>query len=674
MKRLLSILFFILIGLNYSNASNNNISNERLSKLLKQASEFEKQHDFDNAITIYNEALKIASENKSISDASYIYKKIGLIYYKQKQYNKSKIHFKKSILGDSISKNAADSYFNLGLIYRKEKSKDSLLWALNNSLNIYKKFEDSADKFSTYSKAGILFKQAGNYNSSITYLLLAYNGFEKYNNELKKASVCYTIGETQRLLGNLEIARKYLTESLNIRKQFSDTLKTSYAYNNLANLYKSEKNYDSAIANYKQGIKIQNGLKKKKEIGKMLNNLATVYFLNNKHKLALNTYEKALKLKKLEQDTLSIAHTYSELAFLAIKNNTLNKAKLYLDSTKSYLSNISKKEVWLRYYEVQSEYHKSRYNYDLAYDFKVKQYQLYKIIFNEEQSRNIQVLQEEFENQLKLQEISELQTKNEQKKSIITIQKQTLKNKNLLLTLFGLLILIFIGIYFFIKQKQKEKLQNLENKKLGEILESQELVKNHISKDLHDIITTSYDGIRLKILALENAKNPKEIQKIIINDIKNINHEIRLISHRLSPLGNKIKEASLNDIIISQLSEFQHHRQIFVDLQLPLPEVLNQLTLEAQTNFYGILLEILNNIEKHSKATEVQIKHNIKDTKMLLFEFCDNGIGFKKEEVKGIGLMNIKQRTKLLGGDYSLKDTENGTTININFPIEQNLI
>ena len=672
MKRLLLIFFFILTSL--SPYKTNNVSNKKFTELLQQANNFEKQGDLNNAIKIYNKAVKLSSGNNSYYDANFIYKKIGLIYYKLKQYQSSKTHFKKVITKDSDSKNAADSYFNLVLIYRKEKEKDSLFWALNNSLMIYKKLEDSADKFSTYSKAGILFKQAGNYDSAITYLLLAYNGFEKYNNEPKKASICYTIGETQRLLGNLEIARKYLIESLNIRKQFSDTLKTSYAYNNLANLYKSEKNYDSAIANYKQGIEIQNGLKKKKEIGKMLNNLATVYFLTNKNKLALNTYKKALKVKKLEQDTLSIAYTYNELAFLAIKNNALNKAKLYLDSTKSYLSTISKKEIWLRYYEVQSEYHKTRYNYNVAYDFKVKQHQLYKELFSKEQSKTIQALQEEFESQLKLKEISELQTKNEQKKSIITIQKQILKNKNLLLLLFGLLILIFIGIYFFIKQKQKEKLQKLENKKLEEILEVQELVKNHISKDLHDIITTSYDGIRLKILALENAKNSKEIQKIIINDIKNINHEIRLISHRLSPLGNKIKEASLNDIIISQLSDFQHYRQIFVDLQLPLPEALNQMTLEAQTNFYGILLEILNNIEKHSKATEVQIKHNIKDTKMLLFEFCDNGIGFKNEQNKGIGLTNIKQRAKLLGGDFTIKNTENGTSININFPIKKNFI
>ncbi|WP_170063300.1 tetratricopeptide repeat-containing sensor histidine kinase [Polaribacter porphyrae] len=666
------MLYFILISCSNLYAKEI-LPNNKIEKLLKSADSLSNSKNYIKAIYIYNEVLSFASKKLKSSDASYIYKKIALIYYKQKQYRNSKIHFKKSILRYSTSKNAADSYFNLGLIYRKEKEKDSLFWALNNSLNIYKNLDDSLDKFSTYSKAGILFKQAGHFNTAITYLLLAYDGFSKQKNQSKKASVCYTIGETQRLLGNLEIARKYLIESLNIRKQLSDTLKTSYAYNNLANLYKSEKNYKSAIVNYRDAIKTQNGLKKKKEIGKMLNNLATVYFLTNKYELALKTYKEALKEKKLEQDTLSIAYSFNELALSAIRSKSYKKAKSYLDSSKLYLSTISKKEVWLRYYEIQSEYHKSRYGYKVAFEFKEKQYQLYKELFDEKQSKTIQALQEKFENQLKLQEISELQTKNEQKKSIITIQNQTLKNKNLLLLLFGSLILIFIGIYFFIEQKQKEKLQKLENKKLEEILKSQELVKNHISKDLHDIITTSYDGIRLKILALEKAKNPKEIRKTIINDIKTINHEIRLISHRLSPLGNKIKDASLNDVIISQLSEFQHYRQIFVAVQLPLPEVLNQMILEAQTNFYGILLEILNNIEKHSKATEVQIKHRIKDNKTLLFEFYDNGIGFKNGQVKGIGLMNIKQRTKLLGGDFIIKETENGTSININFPIKQNL-
>ena len=61
MKRLLLILFCILIGLKSSMASTNKISDEKLMELLEQANEFEAQNNFESAISIYNEALKIAS-------------------------------------------------------------------------------------------------------------------------------------------------------------------------------------------------------------------------------------------------------------------------------------------------------------------------------------------------------------------------------------------------------------------------------------------------------------------------------------------------------------------------------------------------------------------------------------------------------------------------------------
>ena len=223
MKRLLLILFCILIGLKSSMASTNKISDEKLMELLEQANEFEAQNNFESAISIYNEALKIASENKLSSDSSYIYKKIGLVYYKLKQYNSSKIQFKNSILKDSYSKNAADSYFNLCLIYRKEKTKDSLYWALSKSLKIYKTLSDGADKYSTYSKAGILYKKGGQYDKAITYLLKAYDGFSKIEDINKRASISGNIADVQRVLGNLDISKIYYQEQLTLTKRLSDT-------------------------------------------------------------------------------------------------------------------------------------------------------------------------------------------------------------------------------------------------------------------------------------------------------------------------------------------------------------------------------------------------------------------------------------------------------------------
>ncbi len=224
--RLLIFVIFLALGIG-CHAGSYAFNNEKLLELLSQAEKLEQNKEYSTALNVYNEALKIASKEERIEDASYIYNKIGLVYYRQKQYETAKSNFKTSILKSNISNSAADSYFNLSLIYRKQNSKDSLLWSLNRSLEIYGGLEDSNSKFSTYSKAGILYKQLGMYDKAIEYLLLAYDGLDNKENESQKTSVCYTIGETQRLLGNLDIAKTYLKESLQIRNRLNDSLKTS---------------------------------------------------------------------------------------------------------------------------------------------------------------------------------------------------------------------------------------------------------------------------------------------------------------------------------------------------------------------------------------------------------------------------------------------------------------
>lgn len=647
-------------------------NNERLSELLKQAIQLEDNKHFDNAIIIYNKALKIASEELLIKDISFIYKKIGLIYYKQKYYKKASEYFKKSISKNPSSKIAADSYFNLCLTYRKQKVKDSLFWALNNSLELFNNLEDSDDKFSTYSKAGILFKQSGRYDIAMEYLLKSYDWFSVHNNIKKTASITGNIANIQGNLGNTDISKVYYREHLKLSRQLDDSLKLSFAYNNLANLFYKEKVYDSALVYYEDALKLQKAINNQKNIGKTLSNIGITYFKQENLNKSKTSFQKGLVFKKQAGDTMAIAQTLNELALISIRQFDFKKAKKYLDSFSLYLSSTINSNINLRHNFVLGEYYKNTGDYKRALEYKKLEFEEYKTIFSKEQSETIQRLQEQFESQLKEQQISELSSQNSLKDITISVQNRTLKNKNLLLLICGLLFFIFLGFYFYIKQRQKVKLQILENKKLQAVLAGQEHVKNHISKDLHDIITTSYDGIRLKILALTRAEDPKSIQKTIIEDIKNVNHEIRLISHRLSPLGNKIKQMTLTEIIISQLSEFQHYRKIFVDIQLPLPDVLNQMTLDSQTNFYGILLEILNNIEKHSKANEVVINHSY-EKNVITFTFCDNGIGLTNENPEGIGIMNIQQRTFLLKGDFKISNTERGTCLKITFPIKENI-
>jgi signal transduction histidine kinase len=90
---------------------------------------------------------------------------------------------------------------------------------------------------------------------------------------------------------------------------------------------------------------------------------------------------------------------------------------------------------------------------------------------------------------------------------------------------------------------------------------------------------------------------------------------------------------------------------------------------DFKINLYRILQEQLNNIEKYSKATEVKISLK-KEGDIIRFIIADNGIGFDPaKRTTGIGLENIRRRSKLLFGELEIRSAEGeGCEINIEIP------
>jgi len=631
----------------------------KLTALINQAENLETKEKFSDAISIYNEALQIAVDENLSTDQSFIYNKIANLYRKQKNIHKANIYYRKSIESDMISKHAASSYYSLSHLKRKEQQLDSAFYFLEKSLSIYDKISPSYETYNTYLKATTLYKNDGKYDLAMKYALLAYKGFEKLNNIKKKASACKKIGLIQVTLGNVYVAKKYLNEALQLNISIKDTLEISYCHSHVGDIFKKEKLYEKAIENYNKAIEVQEKLKTKKELGKLFNNLATSYYLKGEYNKAQQTYNKALSLKKETNDTLSYSNTYLELATIFLEKKELKTTKKYLDSSTFYLKEVHNKNVFLRSYDIQSQYYKLIGDYKLALEYKTKYAILYEELFDEELAVRTNKLEDEFDDDQTRGKIIQLS-------KLIEVQKQSY------FIILVFLILITLAGYIYIKQRQKVKIKNYEFDRLKAVFNGQEIIKENISKDLHDIVSTNYDGIRLKILAMAKADNTSAISAEIVNEIKEINQQIRLISHRLSPLGDKIKEATLTEIIIAQLSEFQYYRKIFVKIQMPLPEILDSLKLEAQTNFYGILLEALSNIEKHSQATKIEIQHVIKGSEMLEFNISDNGIGNTKNNNTGIGISNMKQRAYLLGGECNIAHTTSGTKVIVKFPIKIN--
>lgn len=246
----------------------------------------------------------------------------------------------------------------------------------------------------------------------------------------------------------------------------------------------------------------------------------------------------------------------------------------------------------------------------------------------------------------------------------------------------GLLILSLL--YFLRVQKvQTEKLRiDAEHQKANEevyvlTLQQQARVeeerikeRNRISEELHDGILGKLFGTRfgLGFLPLEGDTETLEKHQHLLEELQNIEKEIREVSHKLS---DNFNDTDINfTSIIKQLLADKSIIGNFTH-QVYFAKNISWKSIDAVTkaNVYRIIQEALQNIIKHSKASMVAISFK-RDKNQVFIIIKDNGIGFDvKKGKKGIGIKNIKSRIEKLKGNLSIKSEINvGTTLHIKIP------
>lgn len=626
-----------------------------------------KDADKTKALSIFKKGLAIALDNAFDEETAVIYKKIGVLHHRDKNYKKAENNYKKGLLFDSISNTAADLNYNLSLIKAKYNQQDSLLFYLVKSLKLYESFKFDKAAHKAFLKASIIYKDRQFYDEALKYAIMAYEGFKTDENKQKLADACTSIGNIQNQIGNYNQALAYHFQALDMVRKVGGDFGKGICYTNIANVYDNLKVKDSAIANYKTALGYFEG--QSTQYAVLLNNLAMAYKDIGDFKLAEKYFKTSINVNQSLKDTISLLYNYNGITSMYLEDNNLKQAGLYLDYANTLVPSVTDNRTKLGVFENKAEYYKKTKQYNIALGYQTKYINLYTDIYNSEQAKLVQDLQVKFDFQQKENKILALNLANKNAQLLLSDKNKSIYYRNLTLIILGIIILLVVLGYQYILQKQKTATQTAKIEKLEAIYKGQETIKKRIARDLHDIITTNFDGLRLKILALKRSTKLNDMVDGITEELKRMNQQIRTVSHRLYPLEMYIGKQQFTDIIKSRLSEFQLYGKVFVELKNQLPEVLNQLPLSAKNNFYGILLEVLNNVEKHALATKVSIDNQQDDNGNLHFIFEDNGIGIKRNHKEGIGLMNIKQRVELLEGNCTIKKTNTGTQVHINFPI-----
>jgi signal transduction histidine kinase len=92
---------------------------------------------------------------------------------------------------------------------------------------------------------------------------------------------------------------------------------------------------------------------------------------------------------------------------------------------------------------------------------------------------------------------------------------------------------------------------------------------------------------------------------------------------------------------------------------------------DLNTAFFRIFQETLTNIVRHAHATTVVVRLS-KTARDYLLEVRDNGRGilnFEIQNTKSIGLLGMRERAALLGGEVSfVGERGRGTTVTVTIP------
>jgi ligand-binding sensor domain-containing protein/signal transduction histidine kinase len=203
-----------------------------------------------------------------------------------------------------------------------------------------------------------------------------------------------------------------------------------------------------------------------------------------------------------------------------------------------------------------------------------------------------------------------------------------------------------------------------------QLIEGQEAERKRIAAELHDSIGQSLAIIRN--LALVGLSNPEDHTQSLeqLNEVSTAASEalveVKAVAHNLRPYQlDRLGLTKALDAMVKTVSGSSDIR--FVTDIAELDSVVPK---GAEINLYRIVQESLNNIVKHSAATEAGVIVR-KTGQNIHIEIRDNGKGFAPGSFSdsrpgGLGLVSIAERAKILGAKWEIQAAPGrGTIISI---------
>ena len=554
----------------------------------------------------------------------------------------------------------AYGYFYQARYYDKLGPYNESVILYMKALAIFKALDNTAQVSRCYYKLGFNHFKLADYDLGLDYYFKSLKLDEERNYKPGIALTLERIGKLYLNTGDFYKARESFERALNIFIELKDDYRMlmnesciAVTYQKEAMRYDNDSLFYKAIDLYK--VLLPKSSKKSPEThATLLQNIGSSYRFLKQYDKSLEYLIKSLPIQVelgLHKDS---AHTCNDIAETYLDMNQLSKAKKYALKAVNFARGYALQQERYAYYVLYLIEEKTQ-NFESSLVNYKKYQKLQDSIFSLEKTNKINDLRIKYES-----DKQRLKIENQESNIALLDAKNSVKNQWLI---FGSLGLLSVFLLFTIsKSKNNAKKEKKQQEKFSQnLMESQEMERTRIAKELHDSVGQKLTLIKRK------SQNTKQIE--LTNLTNDALEEVRSISRGLYPA--LLKELGLSRSLTQLVNEYDEQTELFYTMDIDIID--SYFTETASLNFYRLIQECLTNIVKHAKAKSVTV--SIKKEKNSVIAFiADNGKGFDLEDSKkqnSLGLKTIFERIKILEGKLSIDSKLNtGTNFILTIPVK----
>jgi signal transduction histidine kinase len=213
--------------------------------------------------------------------------------------------------------------------------------------------------------------------------------------------------------------------------------------------------------------------------------------------------------------------------------------------------------------------------------------------------------------------------------------------------------------------------RNLEQQAFSrQLIQSQERERQRIAAELHDSLGQNLLIIKNRAVfgamaSQDHAPSREQFDEITTSMSQSI-EEVRQIAYNLRPYH--LDRLGLTQALEEMVERVADASRITFSTELdPVDGIFSK---DAEISLFRIVQESVNNIVKHSSATEARVQA-VRDGPRLRITVWDNGKGFTPRDAsggaeRGFGLAGMAERVRMLGGARTIQSVPGqGTTVAI---------